>query len=169
MKKILLLSILFAFASCSSLGVEVKAQANTSYGAYTTSNNDKVSFFDGGFNVTTYKNIISILSDLDLKLGVGLEGGKLKAISATDNDFENKLYISPQASVEISKKMSSDVKLHVGANIGTFHVLKAKDISINKVTVKGSLGATYKNVLTGEVILGYPQYLSIGAGLRIGL
>ena len=28
MKKILLLSILFAFASCSSLGVEVKAQAN---------------------------------------------------------------------------------------------------------------------------------------------
>ena len=37
MKKILLLSILFAFASCSSLGVEVKAQANTSYGAYTTS------------------------------------------------------------------------------------------------------------------------------------
>ena len=168
MKKILLLSTLLAFASCSSLGVEVKAQANTSYGGYTTSNNVKTGFFDGGFSVIAYKNVATILSDFDVQLGVGLEGGKLKPITSTDDDFEGKIYLSPQASLEISKKINPDVKLHIGSNIGTLHVLKSKDISINKFSIKGSFGATYKNVLTSEISIGYPQYISIGAGIRIG-
>ena len=151
MKKILLLSTLLAFASCSSLGVEVKAQANTSYGGYTTSNNVKTGFFDGGFSVITDKNVATILSDIDVNLGVGLEGGKLKPITSTDEDFEGKIYLSPQAS------------------LGTLHVLKSKDISINKFSIKGSFGATYKNVFTSELSIGYPQYITIGAGLRIGL
>ena len=169
MKKILLLSTLLAFASCSSLGVEVKTQANTSYGGYTTSNNVKTGFFDGGFSVIAYKNVATILSDLDVQLGVGLEGGKLKPITSTDNDFEGKIYLSPQASLEINKKINPDLKLHIGSNIGTLHVLKSKDISINKFSIKGSFGATYKNVFTSELSIGYPQYITIGAGLRIGL
>ena len=169
MKKILLLSTLLAFASCSSLGVEVKAQANTSYGGYTTSNNVKTGFFDGGFSVITYKNVATILSDIDVNLGVGLEGGKLKPIKSTDEDFEGKIYLSPQASLEINKKINPDLKLHIGSNIGTLHVLKSKDISINKFSIKGSFGATYKNVFTSELSIGYPQYITIGAGLRIGL
>lgn len=169
MKKILLLSTLLAFASCSSLGVEVKAQANTSYGGYTTSNNVKTGFFDGGFSVITYKNVAIILSDIDVNLGVGLEGGKLKPITSTDEDFEGKIYLSPQASLEINKKINPDLKLHIGSNIGTLHVLKSKDISINKFSIKGSFGATYKNVFTSELSIGYPQYITIGAGLRIGL
>lgn len=169
MKKILLLSTLLAFASCSSLGVEVKAQANTSYGGYTTSNNVKTGFFDGGFSVIAYKNVATILSDIDVNLGVGLEGGKLKPITSTDEDFEGKIYLSPQASLEINKKINPDLKLHIGSNIGTLHVLKSKDISINKFSIKGSFGATYKNVFTSELSIGYPQYITIGAGLRIGL
>ena len=180
MKKILLLSTLLAFASCSSLGVEVKAQANTSYGGYTTSNNVKTGFFDGGFSgefkvahlsigIITYKNVATILSDIDVNLGVGLEGGKLKPITSTDEDFEGKIYLSPQASLEINKKINPDLKLHIGSNIGTLHVLKSKDISINKFSIKGSFGATYKNVFTSELSIGYPQYITIGAGLRIGL
>jgi hypothetical protein len=169
MKKILLLSTLLAFASCSSLGVEVKAQANTSYGGYTTSNNVKTGFFDGGFSIITYKNVATILSDIDVNLGIGLEGGKLKPITSTDEDFEGKIYLSPQASLEINKKINPDLKLHIGSNIGTLHVLKSKDISINKFSIKGSFGATYKNVFTSELSIGYPQYITIGAGLRIGL
>ena len=41
-------------------------------------------------------------------------------------------------------------------------------MSINKFAIKGSFGATYKNVLTSEISIGYPQYISIGAGVRIG-
>lgn len=88
--------------------------------------------------------------------------------------------VTPHATMELSKKMNTDMKVYIGVNLGkTFYYSKyfkedrsvlGRNTSFKKYEqsnfdVKGYLGVSYKNFVT-ELSTGNNNYVNLGLGAR---